>query len=458
MPFPTPSNTGQSYTDPNTGRSWVVLQLTGPTVWGVDKSKTLSIGSGISAAGGLSLTGGMSVYGPVVITGNTIIDGDLNVLGNIPYSFISIGYGLTQPYVTETDLGITNYYAPLSVSGPIVLKTGATASSYMFGEFNFVNGATGGGGTAATFLGKVSFNPDSNSPDGILFILPNGGGTPETNSLRFTNPFTTWGMDVQVNGIRFDEAESFNYNGIGVRSYFAPPDRLKLATLPVSGITAGAFALGVSRVAQGGGLYGATGFGFLHLLHGGTGAGTTAASAIRVIRGNNTQAFINYAGEFYGLGVRLTSDTNKKTNLAEYNESFQPFGKWMPAIRNNFNPYSFTYIDAPELGTKFGYLAQDLSQVDEKLAGPIFVASEGNTANSATVTGSTNYYISQDQLLFGAIEAIRELDAEVCRLWKLPSTPPPSRAKDNDLWFNSETSKMYMRLNDGTKSHWIQVN
>jgi hypothetical protein len=471
MPFPTPSNTGQSYTDPNTGRSWVVLQLTGPTVWGVDKSKTVSFGGGISASGGMTLTGGMSVYGPVVITGNTIIDGDLNVLGNIPYSYISVN--LTGPYRTESwggaarpDGGVElqNYYAPLSVSGPLFVKggTGTTNGiSYMLGHFVFDSQVASNndpwGQTAAEFYGNVKFSV-GNNPNSIVFYLPNTGGTTETNSMKITNPFTTWGMDVQVNGIRFDEAESFYYNGIGVRSYFAPPGTLKLATLPASGITAGAFALGVSRVPQGGGLYGATGFGFLHLLHGGTGAGTTAAPAIRVIRGNNTQAFINYAGEFYGLGVRLTSDTNKKTNLAEYNESFQPFGKWMPAIRNNFNPYSFTYIDAPELGTKFGYLAQDLSQVDEKLAAPIFVASEGNTADSATVTGSTNYYISQDQLLFGAIEAIRELDAEVCRLWKLPSTPPPSRAKDNDLWFNSETSKMYMRLNDGTKSHWIQVN
>jgi hypothetical protein len=437
-----------------------VLQLTGPTVWGVDKSKTVSFGSGISASGGMTLTGGMSVYGPVIITGDTTINGDLNVLGNVPYTFISIGYGLTAPYVTDKvgSVGLTNFYAPLSVSGPVVFKTGATASSYMFGEFNFVNGATNGGGTAATFLGKVEFVPDSNDPNSISIILPNGGGTPETNSMRIMNPFTAWGIDVEGNGIRFNQSVFNTYNGIGSRDYLSTPDKLKLATLPVSGITSGAFALATSCVPQGGGLYGVTGFGFLHLLHGGTGSGTTAAAAIRVIRGNNTQAYINYAGEFFGLGVRLTSDTNKKTNLSEYTESTVDFGKWIPAIRNDFNPYSFTYTDSPELGTKFGYLAQDLSRVDSKLAGPVFLVSEGNTADSATITGSINYYISQDQLLFGAIEAIRELDAEVCRLWKLPSIPPPSRAKDNDLWFNSQTSRLYMRLNDGTRSNWVQVN
>jgi len=462
MPFPTPSNTGQSYTDPNTGRSWVVLQLTGPTVWGVDKSKTVSFGAGISAAGGLSLTGGMNVYGQVNITGNATIDGDLNVLGNTIYSFVAVNLTGAYRTIQSGSVNLSNYYAPLSVSGPLFVNggTGTTNStSYMLGHFVFDSGFASNndpwGQTAAEFRGNVNFQC-GNNPDSILFLLPNGGGTPETNSMRITNPFTTWGMDVQANGIRFDQAFQGFYNGIGTRDYFAPPSTFK--TLPTSGITAGAFALGVSRVPQGGGLYGVTGFGFLHLVHGGTGSGTTAAPAIRVIRGNNTQAYINYAGEFFGLGVRITSDTNKKTNLSEYTESSQDFGKWLPAIRNDFNPYRFTYTDAPESGFKLGYLAQDLARVDSKLAAPVFLASEGNTADASTLTGTTNYYISQDQLLFGAIEAIRELDAEVCRLWKFPTVPPPSRAKDNDLWFNSETAKLYMRLNDGTRSQWVQIN
>jgi hypothetical protein len=93
-------------------------------------------------------------------------------------------------------------------------------------------------------------------------------------------------------------------------------------------------------------------------------------------------------------------------------------------------------------------MANDLQYVDSKLVSLDFLPDEG----------VTSYSISQDQLLFGAIEAIRELDAEVCRLWKTSCLPPPSRAKDNDLWFDPTTSKMYMRFNDGTQSQWIQTS
>ncbi len=466
MAFPIPTTTGQSYIDATGGKAWTCLQVS-PPVWGINKNSKLVVGAGMSVTGGMDVYGAVNIAGPLIVTGDARIDGDLIVSGNIGYSFISVGLGLTQPYVTYSGptgtpgpgVEIVDYYAPVSMSGPIFIKggTGTTNStSYMLGHFVFDSLADSNfspyGQTAAEFRGNVTFQV-GNNPDSILFILPNSGGTPETNSLRFTNPFTTWGMDVEANGIRFDEAYQGYYNGIGTRDYFAPPSFLKFSTLPASGITQGAFGLGVSRVGTG---YGVTGFGFLHLLHGGTGAGTTATAAIRVIRANNTQAYINYAGEFYGLGTKLTSDANKKSNITNFNESSYPVGKWLPTIRNYFNPYTFTYTDSPELGTRYGYLAQDIIKADPLVAGSSFLISEGNTGDS--LTGTTNYFISQDQLLFGAVEAIRELDATVCRLWKTSVPPPPSRTKDNDLWFDPTTSKMYMRLNDGTQSQWIQTS
>jgi hypothetical protein len=410
----------------------------------------------MSVTGGMSVFGTTKINGPLVVTGNATINGDLIVSGNIPYSFITIGLGLTQPYLTYAsgNVNLPNYYAPLSISGPIFIKggTGATNStSYMLGRFVFDSQRSGGAGkTAAEFRGNVTFET-ANDPDSIVFFLNNSGGTPLTNSLRFTNPFTTWGMDVEANGIRFDEAFEGYYNGIGMRDYFAPPSTLKLSTLPARGITAGAFALGAYRPN-----FGPTGYAFLHLLHGGTGAGTTATAAIRVIRANNTQAFVDYAGRFNGAQFNVVSDANKKSNITNFNESSYPVGKWLPAIKNYFNPYTFTYTDSPELGTRYGYLAQDIIRADPLVAGSSFLISEGNTGDS--LTGTTNYFISQDQLLFGAVEAIRELDATVCRLWKTASPPPPSRSKDNDLWFDPETSKMYMRFNDGTQSQWIQTS
>ena len=392
------------------------------------------------------------------ISGNAIVRGDLTVLGNIPYSFVSIG-GLTSPYRT-TNFGsnvLNNYYAPLSVSGPIFVRggTGATnGTSYMLGRFVFDGGFDSNfsaGQTAAEFRGNVYFNVGNNR-DSILFSLPNGGGY-ETNNLRFTNPFTTWGMDVEENGIRISSPFEGGSNSIGTRNYLTNGGIGRV--LPASGITDGAYALGTMRPGTG-----QTGYAFLHLLHGKTGPGTTSNAAIKIIRANNTQAFVDYAGRFNGAQFSIISDVALKSNIVKYTESTVssvpiPTGKWLPDIRNFFQPYTFTYNNAPELGTKYGYLAQELANIDSKVAGSSFLSSEGNTGDSLTA-GTTNYFINQDQLLFGAVEAIRELDAEVCRLWKTSSAPPPSRAKDNDLWFDPTTSKMYLRFNDGTQSQWIQ--
>lgn len=261
-----------------------------------------------------------------------------------------------------------------------------------------------------------------------------------------------WGQDPTFTTLSGIHSSTYNNNGV------------TYTTLPASGVTFGGFALGVHwpppYPASGPGSTGGTGYGFLHLLSG-TGPGTTSNAAIRVIRGNNSQAYINYAGEFNGMGIKLTSDVALKSNIVEYKESKAspvpfPAGKWLPDIRNFFKPYTFTYNNAPELGTKYGYLAQELANIDSKVAGSEFILSEGDGSTSFTLTGTTNYFINQDQLLFGAVEAIRELDAEVCRLWKTPSAPPPSRAKDNDLWFDPTTAKMYLRFNDGTQSQWIQ--
>lgn len=231
------------------------------------------------------------------------------------------------------------------------------------------------------------------------------------------------------------------------------------------GITgAPAFALGVQTTATGSSIYnnassGPSGWGFMWLW--GTTAGSTSNNAIQVMRGGTTVASINYAGQFKTYGTLLTSDRNLKSNIQDYKESSDEYyglsKKWMPAIRNNFLPYEFIYTSVPDIGVRYGYMADDLQKVDPILVTYIEDYGKDSSGDLGGSLGSPQYFVNQDQLLFGAVEAIRELDAEVCRLWKTSSTPPPSRAKDNDLWFDPTTSKMYMRFNDGTQSQWIQV-
>jgi Chaperone of endosialidase len=260
------------------------------------------------------------------------------------------------------------------------------------------------------------------------------------------------------------------YTGIGTQNYFDGFYSVGYVGLTAGGITGGAFTLAVSQIAAdsyGDGL----GYGLLHLLAG-TG-GSTGVAAIRVIRGATTQAYVNYNGEYFSKGVYIGSDINLKSNIANYTDSTVRFGKWLPAIKNNISPYSFTYTDSPDMGKRYGYLAQNIASADPVLSKSDFLLSEGTTGFYITVTGpsgdpvyqynpnltgTTQYFISMDQLLFGAVEAIRELDAATCRLWTTPCLPPPSRIKDGDFWFEPTTSKMYMRFNDGTQSQWIQTS
>jgi hypothetical protein len=234
--------------------------------------------------------------------------------------------------------------------------------------------------------------------------------------------------------------------------------------LVVGGRTgAPAFALGVQTTVTGSSKYndgssGPSGWGFLWLW--GTTGGATSNNAINITRGSTVVASINYAGQVFGNGLPLSSDRTLKSSITDYKESSYeyPVKKWIYAIRNDFLPFQYSYTDVPDMGLRYGYMADDLQKVDSKLV--TYVPNYGkDTSNDlGSSPGTPQYFINQDQLLFGAVEAIRELDAEVCRLWKTASPPPPSRSKDNDLWFDPETSKMYMRFNDGTQSQWIQIS
>ena len=224
-----------------------------------------------------------------------------------------------------------------------------------------------------------------------------------------------------------------------------------------------AFALGIQTTVTGSSVYnngssGPSGWGFLWLW--GTTGGATSNNAINITRASTVVASINYAGQFAGYGTLLTSDRNLKSSITDYKDSSYeyPVKKWIYAIRNDFLPYQYSYSEIPDVGLRYGYMADDLQKVDSKLV--TYVPNYGkDTSNDlGSSPGTPQYFVNQDQLLFGAVEAIRELDAEVCRLWKTASTPPPSRSKDNDLWFDPTTSKMYMRFNDGTQSQWIQTS
>ena len=409
--------------------------------------------------------------------------------------------------ITSNHLYVTNgatFAGTVTVNGSPIGNVSTSAINTFTVNQNFQGGISANGLTA--FKGRfAAIEIGSIGPDSALLISRNiPSGTHFTNQITFQVPSASWKMSFPPAGegivgdrpIKFSPPVEFaqgievtawkpgtRMGGIsvmvpqteqdsqtstlsGIHSSTYNNNGVTYTTLPARGVTFGGFALGVHwpppyTVFPNPGSTGSTGYGFLHLLQGGTGPGTTSNAAIRVIRANNTQAYINYAGEFYGLGTKLTSDAALKSNIIKYTESTVssvpiPTGKWLPDIRNFFQPYTFTYNNAPELGTKYGYLAQEIASVDSKVAGSNFILSEGDGSTTFALTGTTNYFISQDQLLFGAIEAIRELDAEVCRLWKTASAPPPSRAKDNDLWFDPTTSKMYLRFNDGTQSQWIQ--
>jgi hypothetical protein len=409
--------------------------------------------------------------------------------------------------ITSNHLYVTNgatFAGTVTVNGSPIGNVSTSAINTFTVNQNFQGGISANGLTA--FKGRfAAIEIGSIGPDSALLISRNiPSGTHFTNQITFQVPSASWKMSFPPAGegivgdrpIKFSPPVEFaqgievtawkpgtRMGGIsvmvpqteqdsqtstlsGIHSSTYNNNGVTYTTLPARGVTFGGFALGVHwpppyTVFPNPGSTGSTGYGFLHLLQGGTGPGTTSNAAIRVIRANNTQAYINYAGEFYGLGTKLTSDAALKSNIIKYTESTVssvpiPTGKWLPDIRNFFQPYTFTYNNAPELGTKYGYLAQEIASVDSKVAGSNFILSEGDGSTTFALTGTTNYFISQDQLLFGAIEAIRELDAEVCRLWKTSSAPPPSRAKDNDLWFDPTTSKMYLRFNDGTQSQWIQ--
>jgi hypothetical protein len=221
------------------------------------------------------------------------------------------------------------------------------------------------------------------------------------------------------------------------------------------------FALGYQTTQIGTSQYndgssGPSGFGFMWLYA--TTGGATSSNAVQVTRGNKVVASINYAGQFAGYGVNLTSDRTLKSSITDYKESSYdyPVKKWIYAIRNDFLPFQYSYTNVPDMGLRYGYMADDLEKVDSKLITYIPNYGIDTSYDLGGVPGTPQYFINQDQLLFGAVEAIRELDAEVCRLWKTQSAPPPSRAKDNDLWFDPTTAKMYLRFNDGTQSQWIQ--
>lgn len=246
-------------------------------------------------------------------------------------------------------------------------------------------------------------------------------------------------------------------------------DSGNLRNVPAGHLVAGgktgapAFALGTQTTVTGSSKYndgssGPSGWGFIWLW--GTTGGATSNNAVQVTRGSAVVGSINYAGQFAGYGTLLTSDRTLKSGITDYKDSSYeyPVKKWVYAIRNDFFPYEYAYNEVPDVGLRYGYMADDLQKVDSKLVTYNAAYGKDTSNDLGSSTGTPQYFVNQDQLLFGAIEAIRELDAEVCRLWKLPSAPPVSRAKDNDLWFNSDTSKMYMRMNDGTQSQWIQVS
>lgn len=376
----------------------------------VSRGATFANGINITKFG-MSLTGGMTAYGNINLNGNVKVNGaslnvtdTVNTAANTFLALQTMNAGLTTSHLYVSQGATFN--------GGINVRKGASITGGMtaYGIVNvvgtfLVNGSPVGGaaaaglstGTVNTFTALQNFSAGINVNAGM----------------------TITGRAAFRSGVQFQSGVTFANTPQVV--YFQGPTRFTNATntfvnkLTVSMPSSSNIGLQVS--------YGVT-----------------------------------KVGRLLYSSMTRSSDRVLKSNIQEYTESGNQqslFGKkWLPAIRNNFNPYSFKYISdgMSADGPVYGYMANDLQYID-----PLLVVTAAAAPGDGVTEGSTIYNIDSDALMFGTIEAIRELDAEAARVWKTVSPPPPSRSKDNDLWFDSETSKMYMRFNDGTQSQWIQT-
>jgi len=370
----------------------------------------------------MSLTGGMTAYGNINLNGNVKVNGVLlnitdtvNTAANTFLGLQTMNSGLTTShlYVSQgaTFNGGINVRKGASITGGLT----AYGTTNIVGTF-LVNGSPIGGvslGTVNTFTALQKMTAG-------LFV--GGGGGPPTGGLNIDAPMQVTGRALFRDGVAFLKGVTFGIASTLQNVCFISPTLFTNAT--------NLFTNRLKISMPGFSDYG------LYVSYGRT-----------------------KVQKLYHTGLLNYSDRALKTNIQEYTESSNQqtlFGKkWLSAIRNNFNPYSFNYIIAGMSadGPIYGYMANDLQYID-----PVLVATAAAQAEDGVTAGSTIYTISTDTLIFGAIEAIRELDAEAARIWRTSCIPPPSRSKDNDLWFDPTTSKIYMRFNDGTQSQWIQTS
>jgi hypothetical protein len=386
----------------------------------VSRGATFANGINITKFG-MSLTGGMTAYGNINLNGNVKVNGVLlnvtdtiNTAANTFIGLQTMNAGLTTShlYVSQgaTFNGGINVRKGASITGGLT----AYGTTNIVGTF-LVNGSPIGGvslGTVNTFTALQKMTEG-------LFV--GGGGGPPTGGLNIDAPMQVTGRALFRNGVAFLKGVTFA-GGTSVSAYFTTPTTFNQSNQFYQRIK------------------------------------------VDMPTYNGVGVYVNYGWTRVGMLLYSSqmrfSDRSLKKNIEEYTESGNEqtiFGKkWLSGIRNQFKPYSYQYIanGISADGPFYGYMADELQYMDPRLV----VATPGLTGNGDIDPGVTTYNIYTDNLIFGAIEAIRELDAEAARIWRTSCIPPPSRSKDNDLWFDPTTSKMYMRFNDGTQSQWIQTS
>jgi len=429
---------------------------------------------GMSITGGASITGGLTAYGKVRLLGDVIVDGSITVRGttaseltvspNIFSAIQSMEAGLSANYLyvsrgaTFAGNGIRITSGGASITGGLT----AYGNTNIFGTFK-INGQS----IATNTISTSSFNNWSALQRFQGGILVENAMT-VTGRALFRN-----GIAVTDSGITFTGIQSLYVNSPAV--FFKGTTFSGPVSLPI-GITFSAAQVNFNTTTKfntaptffsNAYFKRAVSFGNTNTLassitvsidHYAASTSTIPRTALLVTKGDTSLQKITYTT----LGT--VSDRSLKTNIQPYTESDNSMGifgkKWLPSIRNQFIPYSFQYAynGLTGMNPQYGFMADELKYVDPNLISTSTIFVDGLSSDESGVTGISGYTLNVGNLLFGTIEAIRELDAEVCRLWKTASPPPPSRSKDNDLWFDPETSKMYMRFNDGTQSQWIQTS
>jgi hypothetical protein len=83
------------------------------------------------------------------------------------------------------------------------------------------------------------------------------------------------------------------------------------------------------------------------------------------------------------------------------------------------------------------------------LASPVFT---GNPTAPTPTAGDNDTSIATTAFVTSAVASGGGGGAAV-----LVSDTPPVGAADNSLWYESDTGNMYIRLNDGSSTQWVQV-